>query len=122
MEVFPQLLPAILGISILLVLSHAILWGMTFTIDEGHVRVRVYGKTVRKIALSDIEWAAADWALVNEHWTNTINPRRIVLLRRRTGIMRNFLISPPSREDFLNNLAANGVSIRRAKARHEPEQ
>lgn len=115
MEVFLLLLPTIIGIGILLFLSHAILWGMTFTIDDLHVRVRVYGRTVRKVALSDIEWAAADWTLVNEHWTNTINPKRIVLLRRRTGFMKNFLVSPPSRADFLNNLAARGVTIRQTK-------
>jgi hypothetical protein len=116
------LLPTILGTGILLVLAHAILWGMTFTIDDLHVRVRVYGRSVRKVALSDIEWAAPDWALVNEHWTNTINPRRIVLLRRRTGIMKNFLISPLSREDFLNDLAAYGVTIRSAKPQRNPTQ
>lgn len=119
MEVFEQLLPPIFGIVILLVLAHAIIWGMTFSIDDLHVRVRVYGRTVRKVALSDIEWAAADWTLVNEHWTNTINPKRIVLLRRRTGIMKNFLISPPSREDFLKDLAAYGVTIRNARP-HKP--
>ncbi len=115
MEDLAPLLPTIIGIGILLFLSHAILWGMTFTIDALHVRVRVYGWTVRKVALSDIEWAAADWTLVNEHWTNTINPKRIVLLRRRTGFMKNFLISPPSRTDFLNTLAAHGITIRQSK-------
>ncbi|RFC43274.1 MAG: hypothetical protein DVB28_001584 [Verrucomicrobia bacterium] len=91
---------------------HAIFWGMTFTIDEGHVRVRVYGLTVRKVSLSDIEYAAHDWAFLNEHWTNTLSPKRIVLLRRRTGALKNFLISPVEAEVFLQELAEKGVVVR----------
>jgi hypothetical protein len=109
------LLPPLVGVCVMLLLAHAIFRGMTFTIDGLHVRVRVYGWTVRKVALSDVEWAAADWAVWNEHWTNTLNPKRIVLLRRRTGIIKNFLISPASRTEFLNHLAARGVTIRQTK-------
>ena len=38
--------------------------------------------------LSDIEWAAQDWAFWNEHWTNTVSTKRIVLLRRRSGLFK----------------------------------
>jgi hypothetical protein len=95
-----------------LVLVHAIFWGMTFTIDEVYVRVRVYGRTARKVALGDIEWAAQASVFWNEHWTNTLNPKRMVLLRRRSGIFKNFLISPHSPPDFLRELGAHGVAIR----------
>ena len=93
-------------------LIHAIFWGMTFTIDEAFVRVRVYGRTARKVALSDIERAAQDWCFWNEHYTNTVNPKQMILLRRRTGVFKNFLISPPSPQEFLRELAARGVTVR----------
>jgi hypothetical protein len=112
MELFLHFLPLVIALAIPLFLIHAIFWGMTFTIDVGHVRVRVYGLTVRKVALSDIEYAAQDWAFWNEHWTNTVKPGKMVLLRRRTGLFKNFLISPSSPIVFLNELGAYGVKVR----------
>jgi len=112
MEVFLHLLPLIPALVFPVVLIHAIFWGMTFTVDEVFVRVRIYGFTVRKVALADIEWAAHDWVFWNEHWTNTVDPKKMVLLRRRTGWFRNFLVSPPTPPDFLRELAARGVTIR----------
>jgi len=112
MELFLHFLPLVVALAMPVFLVHAIFWGMTFTVDEAHVRVRVYGWTVRKVALSDIEWAAHDWVFWNEHWTNTVSPKRIVLLRRRTGLFRNFLISPPAPQEFLRELAAKGVTVR----------
>lgn len=112
MEVFLHLLPLIGALVFPVVLIHAIFWGMTFTVDEAYMRVRMYGLTVRKVAVSDIEWAAQDWVFWNEHWTNTVNPKRMVLLRRRTGWFKNFLISPPVPQEFLKQLAAKGVTVR----------
>lgn len=112
MEVFLYVLPAVLALAFPVLLIHAIFWGMTFTVDEAYMRVRIYGCTTRKIALSDIEFAAQDWVFWNEHWTNTVNPKKMVLLRRRTGLFKNFLVSPPSPQDFLKELAAKGVTVR----------
>lgn len=112
MELFLHLLPLIVALAIPVFLVHAIFWGMTFTVDEAYVRVRFYGVSARKIAVADIEWAAQDWVFWNEHWTNTVNPKRMVLLRRRTGWFKNFLISPPSPQDFLKELSARGVASR----------
>jgi hypothetical protein len=112
MEVFLYVLPAVLALAFPVLLIHAIFWGMTFTVDEAYMRVRIYGCTTRKIALADIEFAAQDWVFWNEHWTNTVNPRKMVLLRRRTGWFKNFLVSPPVPQDFLRELAAHGVTIR----------
>jgi hypothetical protein len=112
MEVFLHLLPLLIALALPVLLVHAIFWGMTFTVDEAFVRVRVYGWTVRKVAVGDIEWAAHDWVFWNEHWTNTVNPKKLVLLRRRSGVFRNFVISPPSPQEFLRELAAKGVRVR----------
>ena len=112
MEVFLYLLPLFFALALSGLLIHAIFWGMKFSVDAGHVRVRVYGRTVRKVALSDIEWAAQDWCFWNEHYTNTVNPKKMLLLRRRTGAFKNFLLSPPSPQAFLQELAARGVTVR----------
>ena len=111
MEVFLHLLPLLGGLLVLAGLLHAIFVGMTFTVDATHVRVRFYGWTARRLALADLEYAAQDWAFWNEHWTNTVNPRRLVLLRRRTGLFRNFLVSPRSPAAFLEELRAAGVVV-----------
>jgi hypothetical protein len=112
MEVFLYLLLPLVALAFPVVLIHAIFWGMTYTVDEAFVRVRFYGWSARKVALSDIEWAAHDWVFWNEHWTNTVNPKKLVLLRRRTGWFRNFVISPPVPQEFLKQLAAKGVTLR----------
>jgi len=41
-----------------------------------------------------------------------VNPKKLILLRRRTGWFRHFVISPPSPADFLRELAAHGVTVR----------
>ena len=112
MEVFLYLLPLSFALALSGLLIHAIFWGMKFSVDAGHVRVRVYGWTVRKVALSDIEWAAHDWCFWNEHYTNTVSSKRLLLIRRRIGVFKNFLISPPSPPEFLKELAASGVTVR----------
>jgi hypothetical protein len=111
METFTCLWPLLVGLLLLAGLVHAIFFRMTFTVDASHVRVRVYGWTVRKVALPDVAYAVQDWAIWNEHWTNTLSLRRLVLLRRRTGLFRNFLISPPDALAFLAELRAHGVVI-----------
>jgi hypothetical protein len=35
-----------------------------------------------------------------------------VLLRRRSGVFKSFLISPPSPPEFLKELAVRGVTVR----------
>ncbi len=112
MEVLLHLLPLLGAFAFTGILIHAIFWGMTFTVDEAYVRVRFYGWTARKVALRDIEWAAQDWCFWNEHYTNTVNPKKMILLHRQTGLFKNFLISPPSPQAFLQELAARGVTVR----------
>ena len=76
-----------------------------YTIDERHVRVTLFGVTLRKIALADIEFADTKCPLWNEHWCNTFFAwGRSVRLRRKTGIARNFIITPANRDAFLAEL------------------
>jgi hypothetical protein len=115
MEILATLWPLLFGLLLLAGLVHAIFVGMTFAVDDHHVRVRFYGWTARKVALADLAYAERDWPiaalLLNEHWTNAFTSRQIIRLRRRTGLFRNFLISPPDPAAFLAELRTRGVVI-----------
>jgi len=85
-----------------------ILWlvfRIRYTVDNEYVRVVVFGVTVRRIALSDIEFADTAAPFWNEHWCNTLCAcGRIVRLRRKSGLVRNFIITPVDRDAFLAEL------------------
>ena len=73
--------------------------------DDRYVRVVLFGATLRKIALSDIEFADTAMPFWNEHWCNTLCAcGRIVRLRRKSGLVRNFIITPADRGAFLADL------------------
>ena len=78
-----------------------------YVVDECHVRVKLFGATLRKIALTDIEFADTSMPFWNEHWCNTLWPcGRVVRLRRKTGLIRNFIITPPDRDSFIEQVRA----------------
>jgi hypothetical protein len=85
-----------------------LLWLITrirYTIDDQHVRVMLMGLTLRKVALSDIESVDTSAPLWNEHWCNTYWPwGRTVRIRRKTGLIRNFVITPANRGAFVEEL------------------
>ena len=86
----------------------AVLWVVTrirYTIDDRYVRVALGRITLRKIALADIESVETQYPLWNEHWCNTVWAfGRIVRLRRRSGCVRNFIITPVNRDEFIRQL------------------
>ncbi len=102
--------------AVMILFSAPALWAlcsnMKYTVDPCFVRVLFFGCTLRKVALSDIEYADKTWKWWNEHYNNTLNPKRIIRLRRRTGWFRNFIITPPDPDLFLSELAAQGISLR----------
>lgn len=91
-----------------LALVALVLWLITrirYTIDDRYVRVVLPGVTLRRIALADIESVSTAMPLWNEHWCNTLWPwGRVVCIRRKTGLIRNFIISPANRDAFLQEL------------------
>jgi hypothetical protein len=88
---------------------------MNFPIDyrlaDDGLEVRLGPLRVRRIAYSDMETARAGYALWNEHWTNPW-PWRFLIIRRRSGLFRNFVINPGDREPFLKELS---LRIERAR-------
>lgn len=112
MAVFLHLLPLLAVLSALAFVVHGIFWGMRFRVDDAFVRVVVYGFSVRKVALPDIEWADRRCPFWNEHYTSSLNPKKLVRLRRRTGWIKNFIITPPDPETFFAELRSRGVEVR----------
>jgi len=76
-----------------------------YVIDDRFLRVMLGGFTMRKIALSDIEFVDTKTPIWNEHWCNCfIACGRVVRIRRKSGIVRNFIITPKERDLFIEEL------------------
>ena len=98
-----------LGVAVLLAAWVALLlWSVTrirYTVGGRHLRVQLGKLTLRQIALSDIESVDTRMCFWHEHWFNTFSPfGRIVRIRRRSGLFRNFVITPAGRHEFLGLL------------------
>ena len=100
-----------------MVLVVLVLWLVTrigYTIDDHHVRVVLMRLTLRKIALTDIESVDTRVTMWNEHWYNTLWPRRrTVRIRRKTGLIRDFVITPIDRDAFIAELRGRLSGIQR---------
>gem|GEM_PF-987413 len=111
-ELLVHLAPLILAVIAACLLAWAVCAGMSFAVDGTHVRVLMFGRTIRRVALSDIEWADRRWDFWNEHYAVSLRPSRVVRLRRRTGLFRSFIITPPDGASFITLLRERGVTIR----------
>jgi hypothetical protein len=99
-----QLLPVLVPIGLAAVILYTIT-RIRYVVDDRYLRVIWFGVTFRKIALADIAAVSTNAPLWNEHWCNTLWARgRIVCLRRRTGVFRNFIITPINRDEFVRDL------------------
>jgi len=93
-----------LNVALVMTLGCAVA-SLRYLVDDRSVRVVCWGITFRKIALTDIVNISTDAPFWNEHWCNTFWPfGRIVCLRRRTGLFRNFIITPKNRDEFIRDL------------------
>jgi len=82
-----------------------------YELGENYLRVALGGVTLRKIPFSDIEFVDTKAPLWNEHWCNAFITRgRIVRIRRKSGLVRNFIITPKDRETFIQELQARIAS------------
>jgi hypothetical protein len=85
-----------------------------YRITGRHVKVVLLGVTVRRVALTNIERIGkrrSGWA---ENWWSTWRPfRRTLILRRRRGWRKDFVITPRYRYEFKAQLQS---AIERANA------
>src|ERR1044072_3372653 len=95
------------------------LWIMTrirYRIGSRHVKVLLFGITIRRIALTSIEGGSKrrgdGWA---EHWSSTMHPKhRTLVIRRNRGLCKNVIITPKNRYVFKTDLER---ALRRAGIR-----
>lgn len=94
----------------------AVLWWlgkvrMEYHIGRNAVRVRLGRLTLRKILFSDIARVSKprrdfSW-WTSENWRNTFrSSHRLLLIERRSGIFRRFVITPRHRYEFREKLRA----------------
>jgi hypothetical protein len=79
---------------------------LRYRIGSRHVKVILFGITLRRVALGNIDAVSKrqgdGWA---EHWWSTFRPKhRLLVLRRKRGLIRNFVITPKNRYIFRTDL------------------
>ena len=74
-----------------------------YHLAEDELQVRVGRFVVRRVPYDQIDNVRYGYTLWNEHWINPWPPR-FVAIQRRTGWIRNFVINPPDRDAFMDEL------------------
>ena len=97
----PPILRYLLGTFILATLASGVCMQVKYRITSRHLEVRLFGICLRRIALDDIRYISKHRSGRGELWWNTLFPtKRILVIRRRTGWFRNFIITPKDRYVF----------------------
>lgn len=110
----------------LLVLSFLFTWMVAhirYHITPRHFKVTLFGVCLRRVALENIEDVTkrhpAGWC---ENWWNTFQPsHRMLVIRRRRGILRNIVITPKNRYVFKTNLE-KAMQVKQATAEEPAEK
>ena len=72
-----------------------------YRVTARHLEIRFLGFCLRRIALDDIRYISKRRSGSAEFWWNTLWPaKRILVIRRRTGWLKNFVITPKNRYVF----------------------
>ena len=102
-------------------------WLMTrirYRIGSRHVKVLLFGICIRRVALTSIDSVSKRRGDgLAEHWWSTMKPKhRILVIRRKRGLCRNFVITPKNRYIFRTDLerAMQRVGAALAPARSDP--
>src|SRR5881394_1712272 len=74
---------------------------LRYVLTERHLKVTLFGLSLRRIRLADIETVSKRQAHWAEKWYNTLKPaHRILVIRRRRGWFKDFIITPKNRYVF----------------------
>src|SRR4029434_9399036 len=78
---------------------------LRYVLTERHLKVTLFGLCLRRIRLADIESVSKRQAHWAEKWYNTFKPaHRILVIRRRRGFFKEFMITPRNRYVFRTEL------------------
>ena len=76
---------------------------IAYRITDTALEVSILGRVLRRVRLDDIEEVHRRGALVHENWSS-LKFWNSVTIRRRSGVFRNFVISPDDPDDFAARL------------------
>ena len=76
---------------------------IAYRITDSALEVRILGRAIRRIPLADIEEVHRRGALVHENWSS-LKFWNGVTIGRRSGLLRNFVISPDDPDGFVERL------------------
>jgi hypothetical protein len=95
-----------LGLMVGILMFVALMSRVRYRIGSRHIKVILFGLVLRRVSLSNIESVSKRRAEgLAEHWWSTVRPKhRMLVLRRRKGLFRNFVITPKNRYIFKADL------------------
>jgi uncharacterized protein (UPF0248 family) len=105
------------GFGVLLVLR------LRYVITDRHLKVTLFGVSLRRIKLSDVECVSKRRSGLAEKWHNTLSPsHRVLVIRRRRGWFKDFVITPKNRYVFKTELdvAIGGLPQMRTTGEPKP--
>ena len=75
----------------------------TFLLSGEALEVKLGSWVVRRIYYRDMAGVEPGSVFWNEHWCN-FRPCEFITVKRKSGLVRNFVINPPDRDRFINEL------------------
>lgn len=76
-----------------------------YRIAPAALEVLLFGRVMRRIRLADIEAVHRRGALLHESWSG-LKIWNSVTIRRRSGLFRNFVVTPDDPDRFVERLVA----------------
>ena len=90
---------------------------LRYVVTDTHLEVRLFGLPVRRLRLTNIDRVSKRQSRRAERWVNTLRPsHRILVIRRRTGWLREFIITPTNRYVFRTELERAIATLRAAES------
>jgi len=78
---------------------------MRYAITDRHLKVTLFGVSLRRVKLADIDSVSKRRANRAERWCNTLHTsHRALVVRRRRGWLKDFIITPSNRYVFKSEL------------------
>jgi len=97
----PLALRLLLGSFILATFAISLCTQIRYRISSNYLEVTLFGIRVRRLLLADIRYISKHRSGWGEFWWNTLWPaKRMLVIRRRTGFCKNFVITPKNRYIF----------------------
>src|SRR5262245_8376503 len=93
---------------------------LRYGLSGRHLKATLFGLCLRRIRLADIECVSKRQAHWAEKWYNTLKPsHRILVIRRRNGWPRDFMITPKNRYVFKAELEQALAKLKAAAEKPE---